>query len=80
MAVSSGLVVLALLNVPLSTAVLSNGLLVLLLLWVVAPDKTAAIDGRVGDQVELHSERTPEMARIFGTPALVATAGETSGQ
>lgn len=48
-AVSSGLVVLALLNVPLSTAVLSNGLLVLLLLWFFAPNQAAAIAGRPGD-------------------------------
>jgi lipoprotein-anchoring transpeptidase ErfK/SrfK len=38
----------------------------------------------VGDQVELYAERTPEMARIFGAPALVAavvaTAGEAAGQ
>ena len=34
----------------------------------------------VGDQVELHGDRSPELARIFGAPALVATAGETSGQ
>jgi hypothetical protein len=48
-AVSSGLVVLAILNVPLSTAALSNGLLVLFLLWLLAPDETAAIGGRHGD-------------------------------
>ncbi len=34
----------------------------------------------VGDQVELHGERNAELARIFGTPVLVASAGETSGQ
>ena len=34
----------------------------------------------VGDQVELYGERTPEMARLFGTPTLVASAGETAGQ
>jgi hypothetical protein len=34
----------------------------------------------VGDQVELHGERDAELARIFGTPALVASAGETAGQ
>jgi lipoprotein-anchoring transpeptidase ErfK/SrfK len=42
----------------------------------------------VGDRVELHGERTPETARIFGsstatpagTPTLVASAGETAGQ
>jgi hypothetical protein len=33
----------------------------------------------VGDQVELHGERNSELARIFGTPALVG-AGETAGQ
>ena len=33
----------------------------------------------VGDQVELYDERTPEIARLFGTPALVA-AGEPAGQ
>jgi hypothetical protein len=38
MAASSGLVVQALLNVPLSTSILSNGLLVLFLLWYVTPD------------------------------------------
>ncbi len=37
-AASAGLVVQALLNVPLSTSLLSNGLLVLLLLWYIAPD------------------------------------------
>jgi hypothetical protein len=37
-AASSGLVVQALLNVPLSTVLLSNGFLVLLLLWYVAPN------------------------------------------
>lgn len=34
----------------------------------------------VGDQVELHGERNAELARIFGTPVLVASAGETAGQ
>jgi len=34
----------------------------------------------VGDQVELHGERTAELARIFGSPVLVAAAGETAGQ
>jgi hypothetical protein len=34
----------------------------------------------VGDRVELYDERTPEIARLFGTPALVATAGEPAGQ
>jgi lipoprotein-anchoring transpeptidase ErfK/SrfK len=34
----------------------------------------------VGDQVELHGERDAELTRIFGTPALVASAGETAGQ
>jgi lipoprotein-anchoring transpeptidase ErfK/SrfK len=34
----------------------------------------------VGDAVELHGERNAEVARIFGTPVLVANAGETSGQ
>lgn len=37
-AVSSGLVVQALINVPLSAAFLSNGLFALLLLWTVTPD------------------------------------------
>ena len=37
-AASAGLVVQALLNVPLSTNLLSNGLLVLLLLWYITPD------------------------------------------
>jgi hypothetical protein len=37
-AVSSGLVVQALINVPLSAAFLSNGLFALLLLWSVSPD------------------------------------------
>ncbi len=34
----------------------------------------------VGDQVELRGERDAELAHIFGTPALVASAGETAGQ
>jgi lipoprotein-anchoring transpeptidase ErfK/SrfK len=34
----------------------------------------------VGDQVELHGERDSELAHIFGTPAVVASAGETAGQ
>ena len=34
----------------------------------------------VGDQVELHGERDAELARIFGTPAIVASAGDTAGQ
>jgi lipoprotein-anchoring transpeptidase ErfK/SrfK len=34
----------------------------------------------IGDQVELHGERNAELARIFGTPVLVASAGETAGQ
>jgi lipoprotein-anchoring transpeptidase ErfK/SrfK len=34
----------------------------------------------VGDQVELYGDRNPETARIFAKPALVAMAGETSGQ
>ena len=34
----------------------------------------------VGDQVELHGDRDAELAHIFGTPALVASAGETAGQ
>jgi hypothetical protein len=34
----------------------------------------------VGDQVELYDERTPELARLFGTPSLVASAGEPAGQ
>ena len=33
----------------------------------------------VGDQVELYDERTPEIARLFGVPSLVA-AGEPVGQ
>src|ERR1035438_2477989 len=33
----------------------------------------------VGDQVELSDERTPEIARLFGVPSLVA-AGEPVGQ
>lgn len=37
-AASAGLVMQALLNVPLSVALLSNGLLVLLLLWYITPD------------------------------------------
>ena len=37
-ATSAGLVMQALLNVPLSVAVLSNGLLVLLMLWYITPD------------------------------------------
>ena len=37
-ATSAGLVMQALLNVPLSVAVLSNGLLALLLLWYITPD------------------------------------------
>jgi hypothetical protein len=37
-AASAGLVMQALLNVPLSVALLSNGLLILLLLWYVTPD------------------------------------------
>ena len=45
-AVSSGLIVLAILNVPLSTAALSNGLLALFLLWFFTPDKIVAIGGR----------------------------------
>jgi hypothetical protein len=39
-ATSAGLVMQALLNVPLSVAVLSNGLLALLLLWYIAPEIT----------------------------------------
>jgi lipoprotein-anchoring transpeptidase ErfK/SrfK len=34
----------------------------------------------VGDQVELRGERDAEVAHIFGTPALVASAGDTAGQ
>ena len=34
----------------------------------------------VGDQVELYDERTPEIARLFGTPTLIAATGEPSGQ
>jgi hypothetical protein len=40
-AVSSGLGMQALLNVPLSTTLLSNGLLVLFLLWYITPDGSA---------------------------------------
>jgi hypothetical protein len=42
MAVSSGLVVQALLNVPLSTTLLSDGFLTLLLLWYVCPNPSSA--------------------------------------
>ncbi|MCU1234678.1 MAG: ErfK/YbiS/YcfS/YnhG family protein [Candidatus Solibacter sp.] len=34
----------------------------------------------VGDQVELHGERTAELNRVFGSPTLVASVAETSGQ
>jgi lipoprotein-anchoring transpeptidase ErfK/SrfK len=34
----------------------------------------------VGDQVELSDERTPEIARLFGVPSLIAAAGEPAGQ
>ena len=34
----------------------------------------------IGDQVELYDKRTPEIARLFGTPTLVAAAGEPAGQ
>jgi L,D-transpeptidase ErfK/SrfK len=34
----------------------------------------------VGDQVELLGERNPEVARIFNTPVVLASAGETAGQ
>ena len=34
----------------------------------------------VGDQVELYDERTPEIARFFGEPALAGTAGDAGGQ
>jgi L,D-transpeptidase ErfK/SrfK len=34
----------------------------------------------VGDHVELRGERDAEVARIFGMPAVVASAGETAGQ
>jgi lipoprotein-anchoring transpeptidase ErfK/SrfK len=34
----------------------------------------------VGDEVELLGERNAEAARIFGTPVLVASAGESAGQ
>jgi hypothetical protein len=44
-AASSGLVVQSLLNVPLSITLLSNGFLVLMLLWYVAPD-THGVDAR----------------------------------
>jgi hypothetical protein len=45
-AVSSGLVVQALINVPLSAAFLSSGLFVLLLLWAVTPDPVVDAEGR----------------------------------
>jgi hypothetical protein len=45
-AASSGLVVQALINVPLSAAFLSNGLFVLLLLWAVSPDPMVDGEGR----------------------------------
>jgi hypothetical protein len=45
-AVSSGLVVQALVNVPLSAAFLSNGLFALLLLWAVTPDPVVDGEGR----------------------------------
>jgi hypothetical protein len=44
-AVSSGLGVQALLNVPLSTTLLSNGLIVLFLLWYITPDASAESGG-----------------------------------
>lgn len=44
MAASSGLIVQALVNVPLSATFLSNGLFVLLLLWSIAPDTVGNID------------------------------------
>lgn len=34
----------------------------------------------VGDQVELHDERTPETAHLFGGPPLAIAAGEPAGQ
>lgn len=34
----------------------------------------------VGDQVELRGERDAELAHIFGTPAVVASAGEAADQ
>jgi lipoprotein-anchoring transpeptidase ErfK/SrfK len=34
----------------------------------------------VGDLVELYDERTPELARLFGTPSPAASAGEPAGQ
>lgn len=34
----------------------------------------------VGDEVELHGERTAELAKVFASPVLVASAGESSGQ
>jgi hypothetical protein len=43
-AVSSGLVVQAFVNVPLSAAFLLNGLFALLLLWAVTPDPV--VDGK----------------------------------
>jgi hypothetical protein len=45
-AASSGLVVQALINVPLSAAFLSNGLFALLLLWAVTPDPVVDGEGR----------------------------------
>jgi hypothetical protein len=45
-AVSSGLVVQALINVPLSAAFLSNGLFALLLLWAITPDPVVDGEGQ----------------------------------
>jgi hypothetical protein len=45
-AASSGLVVQALINVPLSAAFLSNGLFALLLLWAVTPDPVVDGEGQ----------------------------------
>jgi hypothetical protein len=45
-AASSGLVVQALINVPLSAAFLSNGLFALLLLWAITPDPVVDGEGQ----------------------------------
>ena len=34
----------------------------------------------VGDQVELYDERNADITRLFGSPSLVAAAGEPAGQ
>ncbi|MBC9877510.1 hypothetical protein G8O24_09130 [Bradyrhizobium sp. INPA01-394B] len=50
--VSSGLIVQALLNVPLSTNLLSNGALLLFVLWYAAPDLIAATGGKQRNKLE----------------------------